>query len=239
MSEGRFDDAFWGRRWSYRTRTSMDSTAGLFGGLWGLIAALIIGGLRIANSELPQLRAEWVGDLAFAMVYLAPFLLAVLAVRWVSPALRASAWGAAGVIAALAVFTSFSGVSLLFLPAAALLIIAGLLAIKQAGSDRAGLALLLSLVLVVFVTGAWWTLFSQEDGRCWELIRTADGVESWFAAPYGEHGTISASGTGRVAVTCTSDVITPGEGVLSLALLIVGGTVFALARPRLEPERSG
>lgn len=192
------------------------------GGGWGAACALVMGGLRFVNSAPPQRWAELVGDTAFLAAYLVPFLVALLAIRWRSPGARAAVWAAVGVLAFLASFTAFSGISLIFLPASPPLALAAVRALSAIGLGKSLRALGLAVALIAMTTGAFLVLFVREDPRCWQLVRSAGGQERWLPAPYGASGTLSATGVGPVAAVCGSDIISPAEGALSLGLLSIG-----------------
>ena len=204
------------------------------GALVGLAGALFLGGLRVANSEGPLLRAEWAGNLVFTLVYLTPFVLSLLALRW-SAVWQAAVWGAATVLAAVGIFTSFSGVSLVLVPAALLLGPAALVAFGRTAPSRWPVALLVAGVLVALVAGGWLGLNIVDDGRCWELVRDAAGETEWQSAPYSQRGTVTATTGGEEAGTvrtlCSSDVITGTESVFALLPLLMAALLPAwLAR---------
>ncbi|MEK7326327.1 MAG: hypothetical protein AAB217_13825 [Chloroflexota bacterium] len=205
---------------------------GLTGGIWGLVAGLALGGLRFALSETPLRGAEWIGDLAFLAVYVAPFALALIALRWKNPAHRAMAWMAGSTLALLGAFTAFSGVSLVFLPATVLLGIAALQAIASTALRNIAVVFIVATGVIALNAGALFVLFAREDPQCWELIRSADGRQEWQAAPFTFTGAISASGVGPVGRVCTSDMISPAEGILSLGLLSLGAIGLSILLPR-------
>lgn len=215
------------------------------GAVVGLASGLFLGGLRLANSEVPQLRAEWLGNLVFTLVYLFPFGLSLMALRW--PAVwRAAVWGAAASLAVLGVFTAFSGVTLVLLPAAVLLAPAALAAFAQTSPRRWPVGVLVAVVLAALISGAWLALITgADDGRCWELVQGAAGGSAWQEVPYSQSGTVTAPSTGGepgvVQVLCTSDIITVAEAGAGLVLLAVAGSlVLWLVRrwPEVEGDRN-
>lgn len=212
--------------------------SGLLGGMWGIVAAIALGGLRFALSEPPLRSAELIGDIAFLAVYVAPFALALLALRWKNSAHRATAWIAGSTLALWGAFTAFSGISLVFLPAAVLLGIAALRTIVVATALRdVAVALILTTGLIALNAGAWLVLFSREDPLCWELIRSADGRTEWQTAPFTFTGTISATGVGPIGRVCTGDLISSAEGLLSLSLLALGTIVLFILLPRWQSKQ--
>lgn len=207
------------------------------GAIVGLAGGLFLGGLRVANSEAPQLRAEWAGNLVFTLVYLAPFVLSLVALRWRKPLWRAAVWGAAAILAVLGVYTAFSGVTLVLLPAALLLAPAALAALARTPAGRWPATLLIATALVALISGAWLLLITgAEQGRCWELVRGPQGETTWQAAPYSQSGTATAPAEGDepgvVRVMCSSDVITTAEAGLGMLPLVVAGLLVAWLAPR-------
>lgn len=207
------------------------------GSVVGLVGGLFLGGLRVANSEAPQLRAEWAGNVVFTLIYVAPFALSLVALRWRSPLWRAAVWGAAAVLAVLGVYTAFSGVTLVLLPAALLLAPPALAALAQTPAGRWPATLLIAAALVALISGAWLLLITgAEQGRCWELVRGPQGQTTWQAAPYSQSGTVTAPAEGDapsvVRVLCSSDVITTAEAALGMLSLLVAGLLVAWLAPR-------
>jgi hypothetical protein len=200
----------------------------LIGGLWGLVAAVTLASLRTALSDQP-FPSGVPGDLVFGAVYMAPFALVLIALRWGSPAQRVSAWGAGSVLAVMASVTAFSGVSLILLPAAPFLVLATLRTIRGQAVRQSALAIGFALVLVVLNAGAFRVLFLTQDGVCWQRVRAADGQESWQSAPYSNTGTTSASGEGVQEIRCNSDIFSPTELLFSAALMILMATIWISA----------
>ncbi len=212
------------------------ATAGIAGGL-------LLGGLRVANSEAPQLRAEWAGNVVFALVYVTPFALSLLALRAPRPLWRAAVWAAAAVLGARGAFTAFSGASLVMLPGAILLAPAALAAFFRAGPRRWPAAVAIAAALVVLVVGAFLVLITgPDDGRCWELVRQADGETTWQTAPYTQGGRVDATTQGEepgvVRVLCSSDVITTAEAGISFLLLAAAALPVAWFSRRRSPRPS-
>lgn len=206
-----------------RSKLSWPAYLAIAGAAIGIAGSLLLGGLRVANSQPPQARVEWAGNLVFTLVYLTPFALSLLALRarW---AWRGSVWAGAAVLAILGAYTAFSGVSLVLLPAAALLAPAAVAAWIHARPRRLPAGALLATILVGLVAGAWLVLISgPEDGRCWELVRGPGGETTWREVPYSQSGTVTlpaeSDGTGVVSGWCTNDVITIGEAGLGFFLL--------------------
>lgn len=227
------------------------------GSLWGLGSALVLSGIRFANSSEPERDA--LTSVAFTVVYAAPFLLSLAALRWKNSAQQAAVWSAGGVLALFASFSAFSGISLIFLPAVPLLMLTAIFAVAQSFDSsglRSGLPVLpVSLGLIGLGVAAFVALITlTSDPRCWVLRRNADGHEEWQVAPpdvasitvinepngqqgFGS-GTMpprsadgsSSSAPGIVTSTCTSDIISPIESAVSLALWIFAAVSLTMFR---------
>ena len=217
----------------------IDSILAIIGGSWGTLSALFLVGMRVANTEPPQFRAEWPGIVAFLALYLTPFALSLLALRW-QKAARAGVWLAAGIVALLASRTALSGVSLVFVPAAPFLVIAAVITFIRARHKPAltgGLALI--LLLAVIAAGMLVLISTPGQGRCWQLVNSSDGPARWERTPYSQQHTIEADSP-VVTVTCTSDIITPLEGAAALGLLAAGsaGAIYLERRARPSDTHS-
>jgi hypothetical protein len=227
----------------------------LLGSFWGLVGALALSGIRFTNSSEPERDA--LSTVAFTAVYGMPFVLALAAVLWKSVVQRTAVWLAGGILALLESFTAFSGVSLIFLPAAPLLILAAIFSgarvIRDGGLSSAAPVLPVSLGLLGVGIAAFLALIAfTSDPGCWVLIRYPDDHEAWQVAPPdaasivvidGSNGT---QGSGSVSVSppgtlprvestrCTGDVISPIESSVSLAvwvLAVVGLILFRRVSP--------
>jgi hypothetical protein len=199
------------------------------GAAWGLVAGLVVGALRLANTPAPQLGLEWPGNIVFLLVYVTPFGLALLALRRRWATARPAVWLAAAGLAGLAVYTSFSGVTLLIL--AVLMALGG----RAAGSWLADITL--GALLAVLGAAAWLLLWSgPEQGYCWRQVLQSDGSSVWQIQPFGETITGRLEGTGGVFRSiCASDIITLAEAGLALLPLVAAG----LLAWRLGAPRSG
>ena len=238
----------------------------LLGSVWGLVGALVLSGIRFVNSSEPERDA--LGAVAFTLVYGMPFVLALAAVFWKNAAQTAAVWLAGGILALLESFSAFSGVSLILLPAAPLLILAAIFSAARAMSEY-GLAsalpvLPVSIGLIGVGIAAFLALIAlTSDPGCWVLMRYADGHEAWqFASPdvasitvinessgqqgFGS-GTLTPPGTvpGAVSTLCSSDIISPIESVVSVGLWAVAAVaLFAVRRvwsfaPRADATSKG
>lgn len=223
------------------------------GGGSGLVLAVALAGLRAANSTGPLDPEAALGDFAFGVVYVMPFALSLWALGWKDAAQQAAVWLAAGVLALLESFSAFSGVSLVFLPTAPMLILGGLLA----GSRALALGNLRPLLHVIPIAGAIIgvgvgsfvvLLTLEQDPRCWVLNRYPDGRTAWEPDPtayivvenvpeggqrsFGGGGGVggpAVDGVERISSTCESDVISMRESAANVgmwALTVAGLELF-------------
>jgi hypothetical protein len=212
----------------------------LIGGAWGLVGALALAALRTVLSMLWGVPFPFnlPGDAVFGALYVMPFALTLAALWWGSPAQRAAAWAAGTILAVMVSFTAFSGVSLIFLPAAPLLLLATLRTIRGRAVRQSALAMGFALVLVLLNAGAFGALFLTQDGVCWQRVRAADGQESWQSAPYSNTGSISASGEGVQEIRCDSDTFSATELLVSSTLLTLTAAVWMSASRLPRPGTS-
>lgn len=203
----------------------------LAGGLWGAASAIFLGGLRFALGDEPRTGEEIPGDIAFLLVYLMPFGLSLVALRLNSPVPQVAIWLAGAILGILASLSSFSGVTLILLPAVFLLLLA---AWRTSRSPEFRMAWpIFAVVSGVVVVGilSFLLLFTQEDSRCWVLVRSG-GQEVWEERPYSN--TISL-GPNDLGSTCTSNIISPTEAVLSLGVWGIAALGLFLLLPRWKP----
>ncbi len=205
------------------------------GAILGVAAALFLGSIRLSNEELPRSAELIVGQLAFTAVYLAPFALALWALRWPSHSARIAAWAAAAVLAGAGALTAFSGVTFALLPAAALLAPAAPLAAIGAKPKELARATVLTAMLVAVGASSFWTLIlMSEEERCWQRQRVEETGQwsDWEAVP----GQRARGGSGGFESRCTSDAIAWHESAATLALLAMAGGV--MGRLRGSPSAS-
>ena len=222
---------------SHRWKTSPNKLI-LVGALLGLLLALGLSVLRVALTEAsPQRVEEGLGSVAFGLIYLSPYLIALYAVHRLQPSSRAPLLLAATILSLAASVLAFSGVSLVFLPATILLGIATVRAYRSPNQGaRRSMALSLAAFAAAVVVGSAFTiLFIHQDPRCWEFTQYADGETVWRSVAVPESGIGAAGLLGpppeeaiSQATHCTSDIVTPvealeGMGVLATGLLVLLG----------------
>ena len=213
------------------TRRGVDGgrTLARFAALWGIAGAVGLGSLRASLNDPPAQR-ETVGNVAFAVAFLAPFAVA-FAARWVErDRFRAAIWLGTGALGLLLSVTAFSGVSLLFLPSGVLLLVAARNAHAAGSAAETGERVWPAVPVAPWLVGvgvvAFVLLLAREDPRCAAQVRTADGSLVW------EKRTAATVSDGAPrASSCVSDVTTDAEGAASLGVWAVGiGGIFGLSR---------
>lgn len=221
------------------------------GGVWGLIAALALGLVRLVGGQ-PPVGEETPGNIVFAIIIASPYLIALAATRFPT-GVRGPVLLAASLLSlASVVIFIFGGEGVLFLPAAILLTIAAINSFK-AGGWQQGLPLALVLVAcgaAIIIGSSVASLSAHEDARCWQLIQYKDGRTEWQSVAVRSpeeirrelqalglplpppEAMIGPSAVARVdplpegAVSegggCTSDIITLLEAARGMGLLVAG-----------------
>lgn len=192
--------------------------------------AIAVGILRTVHAEPVERAAEVAGNVAFAMVFAAPALLALLGLRD-----RPTLLVAAGVLdLGLAFLTLISFIGVVFvLPGVMFLVAAG--QIRSAGaSPWASIAAV--LVAVLLGTAAFLSLFARPNPVCW--ARNPATGESFRLNPdrFVDGPSISMDGRdlppGATESGCSSDSISTGEAIAGIAVLAAMlGAVWALSKP--------
>ena len=203
-----------------------------------VVSALVfgagLGALRFVNQGPVERSAQTVGDLAFAVVFLAPGLLGLLALRRG----RALLLAAGALELALGLLSLLSLVGLvLFVPMALFFAAGGRSAEDGVGATRTAAAVVTAVVLGL---ASFFALFRYDDPVCWAAMR--NGSEVRLDPGRFVHGT-SISGTERVAVTpgmvesgCSSDSISRTEAATSMTLTVVMLlAAWTLVTPRPAP----
>ena len=161
--------------------------AAVIGAIAGIIPAIGLGCVRILNSEPPEIAAQLAGNVAFALVYASPYLLALMASGARDPGVRGGLLAAIGLLSLVASFSTFSLVSVVFLPATFVLWFAAARSLAAsarplATSVPAAVAGLLIVATVALGFFALWGIQDDED-RCWVLSYDSDGQSRWEPRP--------------------------------------------------------
>ncbi len=219
--------------------------------------------MRVLNSESPEVAAQLAGNIAFALVYASPYLLALMASGARDPGVRGGLLAAIGLLSLVASFSTFSLVSVVLLPATFVLWFAAARSLSASGRSLvtsvpaavAGLFIVATVALGFF---ALWGIQDDED-QCWVLSYDSDGQSRWEYRPnVGGPGGLNAGpmsgGPAMVSydggVTwqrvgppvgprsyCTSDIITNTEAALGMGVVIAALlAMLLLSRLRWPPD---
>lgn len=173
---------------------------GRTGALIGILAGGGLGLLRMLLDGSPE--AFGLGNVAFLLTFLLPFVLALGALRLDRSLMRAAIWLGSGVLAIAGSVIAFSGVSLVLLIPGGLLIAAAIAALHSADTSPEWPVVLIPTWLFGIGVAAFVVLFMNDDPHSW----------STPTASYG-----------------SSDYITVVEGATSLEIWAVGLIVLGTA----------
>jgi hypothetical protein len=193
-------------------RSDDGARLGRIGGWWGLVGGLFLASLRTFLAD--GWHDDRLGQIAFVAAFTIPFALVLGAARLGSTHQRAAVWLGAGMLGLPLSFLALSGVSLVLLPAAIMLLAAVWRAARASDSVPAWPILPLAAWIVVVGMSALALLFQQDDPRSYSI----DGGSGW-----------------------TSDIITTAEGARSLGCWAIGIAVTAatMALWRMTPGWPG
>jgi hypothetical protein len=193
---------------------------------FSLAVAVVI--LRTVNAE-PVERAAVVGNVAFAVVFAAPALLALLGLRG-----RPSLLVAAGALDLGLAFVTLISLGLVFVPPGVMFFVAA----RQMRGAGAGLWRSIAAVLVAVMLGAvaFFALFAREDPVCW--ARNPTTGESFRLDPdrFVHGSSISMDSRdlppGATESGCTTDSISTGEAIAGISVVAAMlGAVWVLSKP--------
>ena len=202
----------------------------ILGGIAGFLAGAFLFLVLLLNSDGPIVKEGLFGDSVLALVYTSPYLLTLVASRTSEPAARGALLLALGFLSLVASFSPFSLVTVVLLPATALIFMA---AVKSLRTPSRRLLLVppyfvVGLVCKAAIGFSFIALFAFEadEPRCSTTIRLADGT----IASRQVRGDVSTDGrTTSVTGDCTSDIITNREGTRALVILSAAVLSFVIA----------
>ena len=212
--------------------------AAVFGGAAGLIPAISLAFYWFL-SQKPDVAEQRAGYVALALLFLSPYVLALIASRVRDPGVRGGLLLGVGLLSLVASFSTLSSLFFVFLPAtfgiwfAAVrsLTVAERLLMTAAPATVAGL-----LIAAIVGFGFFALLWMQDEDpevRCWVLTRGDDGHSRWESRPnVGSQGSISVGPlSGGERSTCTSsNMITKSEAGVStgaVAIALLGMTIVS------------
>jgi hypothetical protein len=191
--------------------------------------AVAVGILRTVNAEPVERAAEVAGNVAFAVVFAAPALLALLGLRG-----RPSLLVAAGALDLGLVFVTLISLGLVFVPPGVMFFVAA----RQMRGAGVGLWRSIAAVLVAVIVGAvaFFALFAHEDPICW--ARNPTTGESFRLDPdrFVHGSSISMDSrdlpSGANESGCTTDSISTTEAIAGISVVAAMlGAVWVLSIP--------
>jgi hypothetical protein len=227
-------------------------TAALLGGVLGLAVGILISAFRFGWVTLqPGVEGQPVtptgvgllDGLAFLLVFTLPFALSLAALYLDRPPAQAAIWLGVALLAFFGSWATFSALTLFTMPIPALLLGgAGLIALMQSGPRRVLPALGVGVVLVVVGAAAFLTLFTRDDPACWALIQAESGEPVWEPRPFSQSSPAIPANPGPgdpISWTCTTDVISASESLVSMSLWGLALLTLAAIWPRLGMSPAG
>jgi hypothetical protein len=190
-----------------------------------------VGILRFTNSEPAERDVELAGDVAFAIVYLAPALLALMGTRR-----GASLLTAAGVLSLILAFVAIFSVGLIFVVPSTMFFIA---AHRMSGGGTS-LTKASATVLIAVVGGtlAFFALLARDDPICWTTDPETGEIVQLDASGFVHGSSISVGSVelppGATEAGCSSDSVTESEAASATALVaaMLGMTWALTKRPQ-------
>ena len=212
--------------------------AAVFGGAAGLIPAISLA-VYWFSSQRPDVAEQRVGYVALALLFLSPYVFALIASRVRDPGVRGGLLLGVGLLSLVASFSTFSSLIFVFLPVTFVIWFAAVrsltaaerLLVTAAPATVAGL-----LIAAIVGFGFFALLWMQDEDpevRCWVLTRGDDGHSRWESRPnVGSQGSISVGPlSGGERSTCTSsNMITKSEAGVStgaVAIALLGMTIVS------------
>ncbi len=212
--------------------------AAVIGSAAGLIPAISLAFYWFLSQE-PDVAAQRVGYVAWALLLLSPYVLALVASRVREPGVRGGLLLGVGLLSLVGSFSTFSLIAFIFLPATFAIWFAAVRSLTVARRPLATVApatvagLLIAAIMGFGFFSLLWMQSQDSEVRCWVLTQGPDGHSTWESRPnVGEQGTISVGPlTGGERSTCISGIITNSEAAMSMgavAIAILGMVMVSM-----------
>ncbi len=204
----------------------------VLGGIAGFLPAALLFLVILLNSDGPIVKEGLFGDSVLVLVYMSPYLLVLIACPIRQLAARGGLLIAMGMLSLIASFSSFSLITVVLLPATALVFMAAIKSLRVP-ERRLFLAtpyFLVGLLCAAMIVFSFIALlaFEPDSPRCWATIRLADGTVAWQQVRpeiRTDGRTMTVAGPGD----CTSDIITNSEAARALMVLGAAVSLFTVA----------
>ncbi len=212
--------------------------AAKFGGAAGLIPAILLAFYWFLSQE-PHVAEQRAGYGALALLFLSPYVLALIASRVRDPGVRGGLLLGVGLLSLVASFSTFSSLFFVFLPATFVIWFAAIRSLTVAWRllATAAPATVAGLLVAAIVGFGFFALLWMQDQdsevRCWVLTQGHDGHSRWESRPnVGGQGSISVGPlSGGERSTCISSMITNSEAGVSIgavAIALLGMTIVSM-----------
>ena len=222
--------------------------AAVVGGTAGLIPAIVLASYWLFTQR-PDIAEQRTGYLALALLFVSPYLLALIASRVRDPGVRGGLLIGVGLLSLVASVSTLSSLAFVLLPATLViwfaavrsLTVAERLLVTVAPATVAGLVAAGLLGFGFFAL--LWMEDEEPEVRCWALTRGDDLRVRWESRPnIGAPGGMGVSGSGvDQRAICTSSMITDSKAwvtIAAVALALLGMAVVS-RWSGLPVQRSG
>ena len=219
--------------------------AAVVGGTAGLIPASMVTAYWL-YTQRPDVAELFAGYVALALLYLLPYLLALIASRVRDPGIRGGLLIGVGLLSLVASFPILSSFFVLLLLATFIIWFAAVRSLTA--SERllviatpATVGGLLTAGLLGFsFFNLLWMEDEDQEGRCWALTRGDDLSSGWESRPnIGGPGGMGVSGSGvDLWAMCTSRTTEAWVSIGAVATALLGMTIVS-RWPELPVQRSG
>ena len=186
----------------------------MVGGAAGLIPAIALAFYSFLSQE-PDVAEQRVGYVVLALLFLSPYVLALIASRVREPGVRGGLLLGVGLLSLVASFSTLSSLFFVFLPATFVIWFAAIRSLTVARRPLATVepATVAGMLIVAIVGFGFFSLLwmqnQDSEVRCWVLTRGPDGHSSWESRPnVVVQGSVSVGAIGGERSKCISGVIT-------------------------------
>ncbi len=202
--------------------------AAIVGSAAGIVPAISLAFYWFSSQE-PHVAAQRLGYVAWALLFLSPYVLAFVASRVRDPGVRGGLLLGMGLLSLIGTFSTFSIIAFVFLPATFVIWFAAVrsLTVAKRPLGTAIPATVAGLLIAAIVGFGFfsllWTQHQDMEVRCWVLTQGPDGHSRWESRPnVGEQGTISVGPlTGGERSICISGIIPNSGAVMSIGAVAI------------------
>ena len=202
--------------------------AAVIGSAAGLIPAISLAFYWFLSQE-PNVAAQRVGYVAWALLLLSPYVLALVASKVREPGVRGGLLLGVSLLSLVGSFSTVSLIAFSFLPATFAIWFAVVRSLTVARRPLATVTpatvagLLIAAIVGLGFFSLLWMQSQDPEVRCWVLTQGPDGHSRWESRPnVGGQGTISVGPlTGGERSTCINGIITNSEAAMSIGAVAI------------------